>query len=247
VTKCHSHLTDGTMLRSNFHRMTRLRSLRPLNLSVNTPRLLRSTKNTSNVGTSIGAQFPFQIPSTLDYLSKSVVPFVIIPISIITMAEDRILKALFVQHQVYDKEEVDGKEIASTADVPMSTFTPLVSRMITKKGLLERGSCKGMIKLSKQGMEMASNLVDPDDLVSTNAQIHEQIRNKLKGKPLEVFNILADGEEHEKSDIMEAINCTNKSTFAPMMSRTLAKGGFVEYPTPKTVRLNREKCFPFKK
>lgn len=163
------------------------------------------------------------------------------------MAENRILSALFVQKQSYDKEEVEGKEVAKLAQVSMSTFTPMVSRMITKKGLLERGSPKGTIKLSKKGLDLASTLVDPSRLVTTNAQVHEQIRDSLNGKPLEIFNLLADGKEHRKEDIMKAIKCTNKSTFAPLMSRTLAKEGYVEYPTSKTVRLKQSKCFPFQK
>lgn len=160
-------------------------------------------------------------------------------------SESRILSVLFIKHQVYDEEESCKKEIAASAKVSMTTFAPLVSRM-KKKGLIESGSGGGRIKLTKQGMDLAATVADPKDMVTTNEEVHEQIKQELKGKARKIFVYIADGEEYEKTDVMDAVDCTNPNTFGPLLSRDLKKPGYIEYPSKTTIRLTA-KCFPFEK
>lgn len=56
---------------------------------------------------------------------------------------------------------------------------------------------------------------------------------------------MEDGNEYEKTYIMEQIDCINPKTFAPLMSRELKSKGLIEYPSQTTVKLARDVCFPF--
>jgi Mn-dependent DtxR family transcriptional regulator len=148
------------------------------------------------------------------------------------------------------------KRVASIAQISNATFPSLICRMI-KKGLIERvnssssnnnaggggggGGGGTTIKITELGMEQ----VIPIDIPTSNEEAQQKIKEKLKGnKPRRIFDYLCDGKPHKKSDIMVAIDCTNPSTFAPMMSRYLKKHGYIEYPKKGMVQLT-DVCFPF--
>jgi predicted transcriptional regulator len=146
----------------------------------------------------------------------------------------------------FDNEGAPNKRVASMANIPSATFPSLICRMI-KKGLIERGSGGGdggsttTIKITELGMEQ----VDPIDIPTSNEEAQRKIKEKLKGnKPRRIFEYLLDGKPHKKVDIMVAVDCTNPSTFAPMMSRELKKHGYIEYPEKGMVQLT-DVCFPF--
>ena len=143
-----------------------------------------------------------------------------------------------------------NKRVATMANIPSTTFPSLICRMI-KKGLIERTSSGGggddggattsSIKITELGMEQ----VDPIDIPTSNEEAQQKIIEKLKGtKPRRIFDYLLDGKPHRKVDIMVAVDCTNPSTFAPMMSRELKKHGYIEYPEKGRVQLT-DVCFPF--
>ena len=166
------------------------------------------------------------------------------PATIMPTAEQNILSALFALSEVHGDDEPDKMQVATMASVSQATFAPLLSRMVNKKGLVEYAS-KDTIKLTKKGKEEAAELASPGDMITTNEQHHEQIKEKLKGKKaVQIFEYLADGKEHEKQDIMEAVKCTNPKTFAPLLSRELKKPGYIVYPSKTTVQLS-DLCFPF--
>jgi predicted transcriptional regulator len=151
----------------------------------------------------------------------------------------RILNALATLRLLHGLREAPKKQVAGMAEVSNSTLPSLLSRM-TKKGLIEYGSTSETIILTDKGMEMADSL----DVPQRNEEAHEAIKQKLKGKPLRIFEILADGKPHTKESIMKTVNCTNPSTFAPMLSRELRKPGYIHYPSTGTVQL-ADCCFPF--
>lgn len=136
-------------------------------------------------------------------------------------------------------EEAPKKRVAAMAEISSSTFPSLISRM-TKKGLVEKGSTSDTITITDMGMEQ----VDPIDIPTSNEEVQQKIKEKLKGKPLRIFEILLDGKPHAKEDIMEAVDCTNPKTFSPLLSRVLKKPGYIEYPSKGTVQLSDD-CFPF--
>jgi hypothetical protein len=161
--------------------------------------------------------------------------------------DEKILSALFIRHEIHGEEECDNTEIAAAAGISKATYAPLISRM-KKAGVIENGSAKGTIKLSMNGKDRAAGFVDKNSIVSTNAEYHEKhLRPNFKGTTLKIFNILADGEEHSKEDIMAKVDFTNPKTFNPLFSRNFGgKTGMTETGPGGMVKL-AAKCFPFKK
>ena len=137
-------------------------------------------------------------------------------------------------------EEAPKERVAVMAKISDATFPSMVSRMV-KKGLIKYGEYPGTLVLTEEGMALAE---PSDDIATSNEEVHEGIKKDLKGKPRQIFEILADGKVHNKEDIMKQINCTNKATFAPLLSRELKKKGLIQYPSKGTVQLS-DMCFPF--
>ena len=161
-----------------------------------------------------------------------------------TSNKDKILSVMFVLLN-QGVEEPTKERVQKMAQVSAATFPSLISRIIKKDGTLEYGQGTGTLKLTNKGKDVASQLTPPEDLVTTNAAVHESIKKKLKGKALKIFEILADGDEHEKKVIMQQVDCMNPSTFAPLVSRQLKSPGYIEYPSKTTMKLAKQVCFPF--
>ena len=119
--------------------------------------------------------------------------------------------------------------------------------MASKDGTITHGTASGTIKLTRAGKDAAAKLAPSADLPTCNAHVQNKLKEQLKGKALKIFDFLTDGQEHEKKDVMEAVDCMNPKTFAPLLSRELKSKGLIEYPTRTTVRLTKEMCFPFDK
>jgi DNA-binding PadR family transcriptional regulator len=152
----------------------------------------------------------------------------------------RVLSALLVLHTTFGFEEAPKERVQSMAKISNSTFPSMLSRMV-KKGLIAYGSTPKTLKITDKGREEAPDI---EDMPTSNVEHHEEIKKKLKGKARRIFEYLADGKVHAKEKVMEAVDCTNPKTFAPLMSRELKKPGYIEYPSMGKVRLSNE-CFPF--
>jgi hypothetical protein len=151
----------------------------------------------------------------------------------------KIVSALALLKKVHQLEEAPKVRVAKMAGIPNATLPSLLSRL-KSKGCIEYGVVSGTIKVTDKGM---AEMVDPNlHFPSSNAEHHETIKAQMKGKARQVFEILMDGEIHDKQDIMEAIDCMNPTTFAPMMSRELKN--FIHYPSKGLVQLHPD-CFPF--
>ena len=137
-------------------------------------------------------------------------------------------------------QEAPQIRVMTMTQINRSTFPSLISRM-AKTGLIVYGSQPRTLKITDKGRSRAPA---DHEFVTSNAEHHESIRNKLKGKARQIFDLLADGKAHHKDDIMVAVNCTNPKTFAPLMSRELKKHGYIEYPSNGMVQLSNV-CFPF--
>ena len=159
-------------------------------------------------------------------------------------AEEKILSTLFQLSEVYKTNEPKKECVQTMAGVKQVTFSSTISRM-KDKHLIEYKLHQKTMKLTKRGKDMAAKLTTPNDLVTSNEQHHENIKNKLSdGLAQGIFEYLSDGQEHNKKDIMEAIECTNQKTFGPLLSKQFKKPNYIEYPSKDTVRLT-DQCFPF--
>ena len=155
--------------------------------------------------------------------------------------EGKILATLVRLHDIQKLEEVPKDRVMKTAQISSQTFPSLVSRMVNKKKLVEYGSASGTLKITAKGREAAPE--GDIDVPTSNEEYQRQILEKLTGKPKQIFEILMDGRTHTKKSIMEKIECTNKTTFAPMVSRTLKKEGYIEYVGNGEMKLSQE-CYP---
>lgn len=152
----------------------------------------------------------------------------------------KVLSVLVFLQDIVKMEECPKARVQKQAEVSNSTFPSLISRM-AKKGLVEYGSNKGTLKITAMGREEAP---DGHDFPTSDEEYHQTILKKLKNaKARQIFEILMDGRPHSKQDIMEAIDCTNPKTFAPLLSRELKKPGYIIYPGRDTVQLSDE-CYP---
>jgi len=151
----------------------------------------------------------------------------------------KILSVLAYLKQTFGIIEAPKKRVATMAQISSATFPSLLSRL-KSNGVIEYGS-GDTIKITEKGLKNAG---PSHDAPTSNADVHENIKNKLKGKARLIFEHLADGQVHDKEDVMEAIDCTNPKTFGPLLSRELASKGYVEYPSKGKMRLTDE-CFPF--
>ena len=83
----------------------------------------------------------------------------------------------------------------------------------------------------------------------TNEETHEKLLATLKGKKAAMFKILADGKEHDKEEVAQELGFTEKGKkqkgFQNLIAEMKSKENLVEYPTPQTVQLNKEVCFPW--
>jgi len=154
--------------------------------------------------------------------------------------DQKVLQALALLQQSTGNVEVCKKKVAGAAQITSSTFPPLITRMV-KKGVIEYGSGSGTIKITEKGLAMVGDL---PDMPTSNEEHHEEIKKKLKGKGRLIFEYLADGKAHKKEDVMDAVDCTNPKTFAPLLSRELKKPGYIHYPEKGKVQLTDD-CFPF--
>ncbi|CAB9507118.1 expressed unknown protein [Seminavis robusta] len=152
--------------------------------------------------------------------------------------EQKVLNALAALIQQTGKEEIPKPRVATTAQISKATFPSLLSRM-KKKGLIDYGSSNGTLILTETGSEKA----DPLDVAGSDEEHHEKIKQELKGKARAIFEFLSDGEIKDKQEVMEAVECTNPKTFAPLLSRELKKKGYICYPSKGKVQLTKE-CFP---
>ena len=150
----------------------------------------------------------------------------------------RVLNTLAALQQSTGKKEHCKQRVAKMAQITNSTFPSMVSRM-AKNGLVAYGSSTGTIMLTEKGSDKA----DPVDVVGSDEEHHEKIKEQLKGKSRAIFEYLADGKIHDKHNVMKAVNCTNPSTFNPLLSRDLKKKGLIHYPAKGKIQLTDE-CFP---
>jgi predicted transcriptional regulator len=112
---------------------------------------------------------------------------------------------------------------------------------LKQKGLIEYPDPK-TIKLTQEGVNAVGTLAN---LPKTNADRHECIKKNLKGKHINLFDLLLDGNIHDKNAIANALGYDSQKTkgFVNLIG-AMRSQGLVEYPDKQTVKLS-DICFPF--
>lgn len=157
-------------------------------------------------------------------------------------SEQIIVEALGQQYAIGNKE-VDRKKLASYCSKPLKPKT--IANTITKlrqKGLIEFDA--STIRLTAKGVKS----IDPELLKPPSPEDHlERIKETLKGKQVQLFEALLDGEIHNKDDIAQQLNYENRKVKAFMnLTGALKKGkGLVIYPDAETIQINMEKVYPY--
>ena len=155
-----------------------------------------------------------------------------------TGAPQKILDMTRMLEKRLDTKSVPRKMIAASAGVKSGTF-PVTLSIMKKQGLISYD--KETISLTESGHLRASDDFDSDCLFD-NEKVQDDIKKRYKigGKAALLFDVLTDGSEHDRHAVATGIGCTNKATFAVMLSN-LKKHGIIEYDRA-TVRLT-DMCF----
>ena len=130
------------------------------------------------------------------------------------------------------------------------------SKLEGHTGLKSKTLANAFTKLKQQGLiTMTTTSISLTDAgkkkmgttnnkAKTNDDRHEDIKSKLKGKQIVLFDLLKDGRTMSKDDLAQALDYENKSTkaFQNLVAAMKSKG-ICEYPAKDTVRL-QDFCFP---
>jgi hypothetical protein len=85
-----------------------------------------------------------------------------------------------------------------------------------------------------------------ENMLETNAELHVRIKSNIKGKPLELFELMEDGEIHDKDSLAHKLGYEDKTikAFKNAISN-LSGRGLVQYPDTSSARLS-DKAFRFR-
>jgi len=152
----------------------------------------------------------------------------------------RILDVMLAIETKTSDPNVPRKMVCAQAGVKPNTFNVAISLMKNKEGLIDYD--KDTMRFTDKGRARAVPVEMPLDNKAAQEEIMK--RNKLSGDdmPAKAFRILLDGRAHDRADLAAAIGCTNKNTYAVMLSN-LKKKDVIVYDR-KTVQLS-DACFPY--
>jgi hypothetical protein len=91
------------------------------------------------------------------------------------------------------------------------------------------------VRLTPRGIESTGAM---ENAPKTNADIHERIKGGLKGKPLELFELMQDGGRHDRDWLAQQLGYDDKTTKAFVNAIGKLSGqGLVQYPDPSSAQL----------
>lgn len=94
-----------------------------------------------------------------------------------------VLNAVVTLKVHFQMDEAPKQRVQTMTAIKAATFAPLISRMVGK-GLLEYGSTPGTLIITSKGETKA----EPMEVATTNKQVQEEIKKKLKGKVCHVMS-----------------------------------------------------------
>ena len=125
-------------------------------------------------------------------------------------------------------------------------FANALSKLSKTHGFIEYPD-KKTVRLTGAGIAAAGAVSPP----TSNVEVQERIRDLLKPKEIEIFNILCDGNAHLRRDVATATNYTNVASkgFANALSKlsTLDILEYPKHPTDSKIKLVQltDLAFPF--
>jgi hypothetical protein len=145
------------------------------------------------------------------------------------------------------------KTVLTLSGVKASTF-PVTISGLKKKGYIDydkeciRLTDLGRTEASKVGVPSSQTMMGFGGNSNSNATTNEKVQETLKrthkltgGQRGMLFNLLLDGRLHDRTATAETIGCTNKASFAVMLSN-MKKIGIIQYDK-NTISLS-DMCFP---
>jgi hypothetical protein len=102
------------------------------------------------------------------------------------------------------------------------SFGTLLSKL-SKSALVEYPDSKS-VRLTQAGIAKMGAVTVP----ANNEVVHDKIRELLKGKEVDIFNLLLDGRTRLRQDVMNTLGFTNAKSFGTYLSN-MSSRGFLEY------------------
>ena len=111
------------------------------------------------------------------------------------------------------------------ANVKSKGFANALSKLCKTQGLIEYPDSKS-VRLTQAGITKAGSVTPP----SSNEQVHEKIKNLLKGTETKIFDELVDGLSHIREQVAADVGYSNvkSKSFANSLSK-MSSLGFLEY------------------
>lgn len=139
-----------------------------------------------------------------------------------------------------------GNDSLPRAKLTMGTglATKTVANNLAKmktKGLIECPDSK-LVRLTPEGIEEAGPLIAAAP--KTNAEYQERLKATLKGKQVQLFDLLADGKTHSRVDVAKCLGYDGITKGFVNLLGSLRGKKMLDYPDKESVQL-ADLCFHF--
>jgi hypothetical protein len=153
-------------------------------------------------------------------------------------AEHIILKTL-AQFRVRGVDAPETKKVAAATKLKPKTFMNVRAKLKQKNHI----ECdRNTIRLTDLGIKELGPMADRG---GSTEEVHNRIKDNLRGKSLTMFEALADGTEHDLDNIAVKLGYhDNKAKAFRNLLGKMKTAGIVNYDRDNVV-LNPETCFPF--
>ena len=139
-------------------------------------------------------------------------------------------------------KSVSKDKLITATKMAFKTMSNTLPKLRTD-GYLQTDEPK-MVGLTEKGI---SALGDIASCGTTNEEVHDKIKADLTGKGVALFEALIDGEEYDKDALAKQLEYKDGKKTKTFINLTgqMRTSKIVDYPTPQTIALNKETCFPF--
>jgi len=156
-------------------------------------------------------------------------------------AAQMVLETL-AQFRVRGVEQVERNKIPSAGFNPGSITNALTS--LKKKGYVDEPGPR-LLRLTPAGIAFLGPLAEKP---SNPADVHDRLKQALKGKSIKLFNLISDGKVHDREALAQALGYGDGKSNRSFLNLVYALGGknyLAKNSDKDSIQLDPEICFPF--
>ena len=151
-------------------------------------------------------------------------------------ANATVLNYLAAMKSKYDINEVDKTKLGALAKIKGASTLRKALAYHKQNGNIE--VVGKMVSITKKGMDEADTTeFDNIKIATTNDEKHEQVKEGLKKKQIELFDAMKDGRVYAKETLRLKLNMENNSTWRKLLASLVNLKIAEYYPDSKSIRL----------